>query len=123
MHYLEQRDVVVVGEAQVVVRMRNHPLHFHLLTEISVREPSGDAELDRPAGHVRVAETVDVERINSRLRFSAHDRRMIKKTSESFLVLSFFFFFYTNKIGTEYTESVLLTFRRSETRSGPIDRQ
>lgn len=41
--HLEQRDVVVVSDTHVVIRVRDHPLHLELLAEVSVRVSPGDA--------------------------------------------------------------------------------
>jgi len=84
-------------------------------------EPSGDTELYRPAGHVRMAKTGNVERINSHLRFSVNDRLTQNNEFERFPS----FLQRTNGIRVALVRlpRFPLTFRRNGTQLGPIDRQ
>ena len=55
--YLKQRDIIIVRDAGVVLGVRSHALDLDLLAVVGVRAASRDAQLDRPAVHVRVAGT------------------------------------------------------------------
>lgn len=60
---LKQSDVIIVRDAGIVLRVWGDALNLHLLTIVSMRATSCDAELYRPPIHVRVTGTVQAVRM------------------------------------------------------------
>lgn len=55
--YLKKCYVIVVGDTQVVVRMRDNSLDLDFLTEVGMSMSPCDTELNGPPGNLGVAET------------------------------------------------------------------
>lgn len=56
---LEKSHVIIMGNSDVVRRVRDDAPYLHLLPVIGMRVSSSYAQLDGPAGHIRMA-TQDV---------------------------------------------------------------
>lgn len=56
MYYLKERDVIVVRDTEIVLRVRHDATHFNFLPVVRVRLPPRYAQLNCPPRDVRVTE-------------------------------------------------------------------